>query len=324
MALTEIIGSPPRRKSLRAQKPAGAFKDDLPKEVLAMTGMVEEQKMPEGWNPSDDSEDDYTPVQVKSKGRRRRRKSEDDSDSEEDFREKKMKVSHGRHRKASGGKALPTRVKSEKKWNLSENCVICRKEVQGPFATGPFSIGTANMRFHLAAEHYFPEGGFKDVVRAAPEDIGPGDLLPNDLVGSVFKYTCHLQPCTKRRQGYKEIVIHLATQHHRLKEVMLGDKRPGVAEAVASLYPAEEEKAWTNVKQEEEKGPRESDDDVDNPKAVVATSKPSSGTKLTSAEQVFKIEVGKGDPRFNKVLFYYRRLFTVGRGLVMIRETHYN
>ena len=93
MALTEIIGSPPRRRSLRAQKPAGAFKDDLPKEVLAMTGMVEEQKMPEGWNPSDDSEDDYTPVQVKSKGRRRRRrKSEDDSDSdsEEDFREKKF------------------------------------------------------------------------------------------------------------------------------------------------------------------------------------------------------------------------------------------
>merc|ERR1719430_1228185 len=55
--------------------------------------------MPEGWNPSDDSEDDYTPVPVKSKERRRRRKSEDDSDSEsddEELRGKKMKVSHGR------------------------------------------------------------------------------------------------------------------------------------------------------------------------------------------------------------------------------------
>ena len=97
--------------------------DDLPQEVLAMTGMVEEQKMPEGWNPSDDSEDDYAPiVQVKNKGRRRR-KSEDDSDSEEEFREKKMKVSHGRRRKAS--KVLPTtKVKSEKNRSMSEKCAL--------------------------------------------------------------------------------------------------------------------------------------------------------------------------------------------------------
>ena len=162
-----------------------------------------------------------------------------------------MKVSHGRHRKAS--KVLSTRVKSEKKRSMREKCVICRKEVEGPFAAGPFSIGTANMRFHLAAEHYFPEGGFKDIVRAAAEDIGPGDLLPRDLVGSVYRYTCHLQPCTKRKQGYKEIVLHLATQHQRLKEVMLVDKRPGVAEAAAALFPPEEEKALTEEKEGKEK-----------------------------------------------------------------------
>ena len=158
-----------------------------------MTGMVEEEKMPEGWNPSDDSEDDYTPVQFKKNKGRRRRQSEDDSDSEEDeeeecSREKRMKVSLRHHRRTS--KVLFTRVKSEKNGSMSEKCVICSKEVQGPFATGPFSIGTANMRFHLASEHYFPEGGFKDVVRAAAEDIGPEDLQPKDLVGSMKKYTC--------------------------------------------------------------------------------------------------------------------------------------
>ena len=278
---------------MRAQKPAGSLKDDLPQEVLAMTGMVEEQKMPEGWNPSDDSEDDYTPiVQVKNKGRRRT-KSEDDTDSEEEeFQEKKMKVSHGRRRKAS--KVLSTRVKSEKKRSMSEKekCVICRKEVEGPFAAGPFSIGTANMRFHLAAEHYFPEGGFKDIVRAAAEDIGPGDLLPRDLVGSVYRYTCHLQPCRKRKQGYKEIVLHLATQHQRLKEVMLVDKRPGVAEAAAALFPPEEENALTEVKEEEEnrmasKKSEDTEKTEDNPKAVIGTSsKTSSGAKLTSVQQV--------------------------------------
>ena len=49
----------------------------------------------------------------------------------------------------------------------------------------------------------------------------PGAKLPRDLVGKVHKYTCQLQPCTKRKQGYRELVLHLATQHQKLKEVMV-------------------------------------------------------------------------------------------------------
>ena len=156
--------------------------------MLAITGMVEEQKLPEGWNLSDDSEDDYTPVK---KNGRRRRKSEDDSDSEEEkFRErKKMKIpNRQRSRNLRPPKVLSARVKSEKTRSMTEECVICKKEVQGPFATGPFAIGRANMKHHLASEHYFPEGGFKDIVRAAEEDIGPEDLLPKDLVGRVYRW----------------------------------------------------------------------------------------------------------------------------------------
>ena len=185
---TEAKDLATRRKSLRTQKPAGALRDDLPLEVLAITGMVEEQKLPEGWNPSDDSEDDYTPVK---KNGRRRRKSEDDSDSEEEkFRErKKMKIpNRQRSRALRPPKVLSARVKSEKTRSMTEECVICKKEVQGPFATGPFAIGRANMKHHLASEHYFPEGGFKDIVRAAEEDIGPEDLLPKDLVGRVYRW----------------------------------------------------------------------------------------------------------------------------------------
>ena len=108
----------------------------------------------------------------------------------------------------------------------------------------------------------------------------------------MFRYTCHLQPCTKRKQGYKEIVLHLATQHQRLKEVMLVDKRPGVAEAAAVLFPPKEEKALTEVKEEEENrvASKESEDTEkteDNPKAVIgSSSKTSSGAKLTSVQQV--------------------------------------
>merc|ERR1719222_1340755 len=80
------------------------------------------------------------------------------------------------------------------------------------------------------------------------------------------------------------------------------DKRPGVAEALASLYPAEEEKPLPNVKQEEEKRvvqreSKDTKDDIENPKAVVGTSKPPSGTN----QVLDRNEVSKSDPRFNKV-----------------------
>ena len=96
-------------------------------------------------------------------------------------------------------------------------------------------------RFHLAAEHYFREGKFKDLVPPSQEDLEPGKLLPNDLLGKQFKYSCDLQPCTKRKLGYKEMVLHLATQHKLLKEVMQKDKRPGIAAVLKALYPEEGE-----------------------------------------------------------------------------------
>ena len=84
------------------------------------------------------------------------------------------------------------------------------------------------------------------------------------------------QPCTKRKQGYKELVLHLATQHQLLKEVlcpfgqvlirfhillfnyfpghlwlkhfpdqvMAKDKRLGVADVFAALYENEEQVNW--------------------------------------------------------------------------------
>ena len=208
--------------------------------MLAITGMVEEQKLPEGWNPSDDSEDDYTPLK-KNKGRKRRRSGDEDSDSdledddEEEVDGKNAKVLRKRRSKALKGQTVMKKLKKQAK--EAEKCVICKEEVRGPFATGPFAIERENMKHHLVNKHYFPEGGFKEVVRAAEEDIGPGDLLPRDLVGKKFQYTCHLQPCTTRRQGYKDMVLHMANQHNKLKEVMLEDTRPEVAEVVKYLFP---------------------------------------------------------------------------------------
>ena len=69
------------------------------------------------------------------------------------------------------------------------------------------------------------------------EDLEEGAKVPRDEHGKVWKYTCHLQPCTKRQLGYKELVLHLATQHQLLREVMARDARPGAAAALALLYP---------------------------------------------------------------------------------------
>jgi len=213
-------------------------------------------KMPEGWNPSDDSEDEYTPASTRDMAQKRV------ADTGEDTGVKKAKVDHqpGAEGTVSSSPLPPVKVKPEK--DVAEKCVICSKELLG-------AGGNTNMRFHLASEHYFPEGSFKDLAPAKAEDMVPGAFLPKDLMGKVHKYTCHLQPCTKRRQGYKELVLHLATQHHKLKEVMSLDSRPGVAAMLAHLYPEEEEqKPAVKVKQEKEKVTAmetENSEDVDDP-----------------------------------------------------------
>ena len=44
------------------------------------------------------------------------------------------------------------------------------------------------------AEHYFPEGKFKEAAPPSTDDLEARKLLPKDLMGKVYiKYTCHFQ-----------------------------------------------------------------------------------------------------------------------------------
>ena len=44
------------------------------------------------------------------------------------------------------------------------------------------------------AEHYFPEGKFKEAAPPSTDDLEPRKLLPKDLMGKVYiKYTCHFR-----------------------------------------------------------------------------------------------------------------------------------
>ena len=57
-----------------------------------------------------------------------------------------------------------------------------------------------------------------------------------------FLVRCPLQPCTQRvMKEQKELALHLATHHHKLREVMARDQREGMATVLATLYPEEQE-----------------------------------------------------------------------------------
>jgi len=202
-------------------------------------------------------------------------------------------------------------LKDANKTGILDKCVFCTKSGVRTMLEG---AGTAtNMRFHLAAEHYFPEGKFKDVAPPSADDLEPGKLLPNDLMGKVYKYSCHFQPCTKRKQGYKELVLHLATQHQLLKEVMSKDKRPGVAAVFAALYEDEEQvkKVVDAVKQEKNAtrgnvGKENLDENVDDPPPALPVKPARAAKKLPQVQVQPRVEVAAAEkaytgPRIDKV-----------------------
>jgi len=202
-------------------------------------------------------------------------------------------------------------LKDSNKTGILDKCVFCTKSGVRTMLEG---AGTAtNMRFHLAAEHYFPEGKFKDVAPPSADDLEPGKLLPNDLMGKVFKYSCHFQPCTKRKQGYKELVLHLATQHQLLKEVMAKDKRNGVADVFAALYENEEQvkKVVDDVKQEKKAkcgnvGKENLDENVDDPPPALPVKPAKTAKKPPQVQVQPRVEVAAAEkaytgPRIDKV-----------------------
>ena len=79
--------------------------------------------MPEGWNPSDDSEDDYRP----EKGSRKR----EEDDSEEEMKPKKSRRTPRRAPGTPGGprSAAKATVKAEREGKVVDVCFICKKEV---------------------------------------------------------------------------------------------------------------------------------------------------------------------------------------------------
>jgi len=264
--------------------------NDMPEDVVNRLGDDKEVKMPPGYNPSDDSEDDYTPGPT-TKGKR---KDDSDFDSEEESRVKKARHTPGRkpkyctsniattpkqvlqsnsYKSSPNPTAFPTNIKPEPGQEETISCVVCKKTL---------NVDT-NARFHYS-DHFYEANAFLSILK--PDDLKDGKA--QDEAGKVFKYTCPHDGCTKRKMGYKEICIHLATAHQQLRQLMMEDKRPGMKEVVNKLYPPEP--SFSSVKVKQEKGVLPSvgsslelevdnSEDVDDPTESESNAKPG-GSKM--------------------------------------------
>jgi len=285
--------SPMRRKSARAKRLVNhSLLNDLPADVVTSMGEDKDVKMPPGFNPSDDSEDDYTPSVASRKGKR---KDDSDIDSEEEVNDKvkkpRRKTPGRKPTKGSsvggtpnnGGNSnkveLPvsttkpdiSKIKAEKGLEENLTCVVCKDVVKID----------SNARFHYS-KHYYEDNPCPFLPILKPNDLRDGKA--QDEAGKVFKYTCPYPGCTKRKMGYKEICVHLATAHQHLRRLLMEDKRPGMKEVLDKLYPPEEPNIPITVKVKQEKGvapsipiksvEMENSEDVDDPAEPEGISRP--------------------------------------------------
>jgi len=96
-------------------------------------------------------------------------------------------------------------------------------------------------RIHYS-EHYYNANAFAAILQ--PKDLNES----KDENG--LRYSCPYDGCTKRKMGYKEVCVHMATQHQRLREIMMSDNRPGMKEILNRLYPQDDNSTPVKVKQE--------------------------------------------------------------------------
>ena len=62
------------------------------------------------------------------------------------------------------------------------------------------------------------------------------DGTPKDMLGQQVRYRCIEDRCTmKRSVGYKELCIHMASDHGGLEEVMAKDERQEIRNLVPKI-----------------------------------------------------------------------------------------
>ena len=259
----------------------------------------EEFRMPAGYNPSDDSEDEYVPPTFNKKSknqrnRKRRAASDDSSDDDDDVenvpppskRSKKQIASTPRRsskkfpeeaavsatKKTSSTPARSSSSSRTSKGNKSDpknnnNMIKVKSEPGSENFFCPFSNCKQMLKksdlIHIAI-HYYDQNKFSTLNILKPDDP---DLNGRAKDEKGKRYKCEFHGCIiKRLMGFKEMFVHLATYHQKLRNLMEHDATPAIKQILSFLYPTEV-KSPAKIKKEvvaslpEENGNSEEEDD---------------------------------------------------------------
>jgi len=248
-------------------------------------GVSEDVKMPQEWDPSDDSDDEYKP------GSKRKDRS---ASSRNAPSPKSARGSNGtprgssatprtrpgpasRKKEAAGivtaspSRLPPSIAKPSEDFkpvkmrysgvstassatagsSLMHDCVICDKKDGRNLKLS--SDGIADLKYHYAVCYYEDDG----VNRYRPY-MDPGKLNMNsdgtivEEYGGRFKYQCPFKDCAKnkareKKMGFKEFCIHCGVTHHLVERVMEEDVESGRAQLGAVLSALARERGDTAV-----------------------------------------------------------------------------
>ena len=201
------------------------------------------------------------------------------------FSEDKAKGAKGR-KKAIPSVAITVSEYASHQAKLNgDKCPMCNEPLK-------YVEDSAGCRFHLSI-HYYDQNKFSTKGILTPSDPGADGKAVDDK-GKVVKYSCKYVGCTQRMMGYKQMCVHLATQHQELRQLLRSDDNQDMKKLGFLLYEDEmdENSVTVTIKKENvditvsEESENGNSEDVDNPDV---TSAPSPSAKVVTD----KVGMGK-------------------------------
>ena len=174
---------------------------------------------------------------------------------------------------------------AKREFRNGDKCPMCKEPLK-------YLEDAAGCRFHLSI-HYYDQNKFSTKGILTPSDPDADGKAVDDR-GKVVKYTCKHVGCTRRKMGYKEMCVHLATQHQELRQLLRSDDNQDMKKLGFLLYEDEmdENSVTVTIKKENvditvsEESENGNSEDVDNPDV---TSAPSPSAKVVTD----KVGMGK-------------------------------
>ena len=293
-------------------------------------------KMPPGYNPSDDSEDEYVPPaktrRVNLTRSKRKKSSGSDSEPEEEelLRQNKKTKPTKKTIKAVDSSTSKSVTKTTEMVKAKSEIEVKKERLDNimcPFKSCKEKLKfDGNAKFHLAMHYYDVSAFFNNDILHPEDPDGNGKAI--DEKGIKIKYSCPYDRCTRRKMGYKEICVHLATQHQRLEVLMdnhfLEEKAlaPEIQRIKKIIFPSLEPEP-VKIKSEAVVQPDVEDpDDPDDPAPLTPTSRviKSSVTTVVKTEDAKMVK----RPRVERIMNCFLCKEKDGKNLSSPQEIRYH